>query len=406
VQPHQFPRRVLLCVSGNSPQIITETLYALAVESGGKPPFVPTEIRVLTTARGAEQTRLSLLAEDRAMLARLCEDYGLEGIRFDDGCIEVFQREDGTPLQDIVTPDDNRIAADHITRRVAELTADPDAAIHASIAGGRKTMGFYLGYAMSLYGREQDRVSHVLVSEGFTEHREFFFKPRKPRTLQGPHGWEMSTADAKIHLAEIPLVRLRSSEFDALSERRLGFAEAVARASRLADGVELRIRMDRSAGEGNAKCVVSLGGEALKLTQTQGLVLHWFALRRLRGEHDGSHGRVMRAAFKYPRHSSRSMGYLDELFALASTCYGEMSQVYASIDESLGGTQSALQREPCKWLEPLISGVNKAIRKQFGDVGVRRYGIGKDGVRGEIAYFLAQKPSLIVIEDPRKETSS
>jgi CRISPR-associated protein (TIGR02584 family) len=58
---------------------------------------------------------------------------------------------------------------------VRELTADPDCAIHASIAGGRKTMGFYLGYALSLFGRPQDRLSHVLVSSPFESNQNFFY---------------------------------------------------------------------------------------------------------------------------------------------------------------------------------------------------------------------------------------
>jgi CRISPR-associated protein (TIGR02584 family) len=28
--------------------------------------------------------------------------------------------------------------------------------------GERKTMGFYVGYALSLFGRAQDRLSHVI----------------------------------------------------------------------------------------------------------------------------------------------------------------------------------------------------------------------------------------------------
>lgn len=38
MEPHQFPRRILLCVTGLSPQIITETLYALTEQQ--RPPFV------------------------------------------------------------------------------------------------------------------------------------------------------------------------------------------------------------------------------------------------------------------------------------------------------------------------------------------------------------------------------
>jgi CRISPR-associated protein (TIGR02584 family) len=41
-------------------------------------------------------------------------------------------------------------------------TADPQASLHVSIAGERKTMGFYVGYALSLFGRTQGRLSHVL----------------------------------------------------------------------------------------------------------------------------------------------------------------------------------------------------------------------------------------------------
>ena len=37
---HSYPRRILLCVTGLTPQILTETLYALAVQR--QPPFVPT----------------------------------------------------------------------------------------------------------------------------------------------------------------------------------------------------------------------------------------------------------------------------------------------------------------------------------------------------------------------------
>jgi CRISPR-associated protein (TIGR02584 family) len=38
MEPHPFPRRILLCVTGLSPQIITETLYALSEQQ--RLPFV------------------------------------------------------------------------------------------------------------------------------------------------------------------------------------------------------------------------------------------------------------------------------------------------------------------------------------------------------------------------------
>ena len=39
--PATYPRRILLAVTGLSPQIVTETLHALAI--GNDTPFIPTE---------------------------------------------------------------------------------------------------------------------------------------------------------------------------------------------------------------------------------------------------------------------------------------------------------------------------------------------------------------------------
>ena len=43
-----FQRRILLAVTGLSPQVVTETLYALALEGGHE--RMPTEVHLVTTA--------------------------------------------------------------------------------------------------------------------------------------------------------------------------------------------------------------------------------------------------------------------------------------------------------------------------------------------------------------------
>ena len=149
--PEDHPRRILLAVTGLSPQIVTETVYALAVAP--VPPrrrFVPTEVRLITTREGAERAKLSLLHPDSGWFHRLLADYALPPIGFESEHIHVLEDADGRPLGDIRTPEDNNRAADTITEVVRELTRDDDSALHVSIAGGRKTMGFYLGYALSL----------------------------------------------------------------------------------------------------------------------------------------------------------------------------------------------------------------------------------------------------------------
>src|SRR5262249_42724217 len=141
--PEEYRRRVLLAVTGLSPQIVTETLYVLAV----KQKWIPTEIQVITTARGAENARLTLLSDHPGWVHRLREDSRLPEIRFGAENIHVINGPDGKPLDDILADADNVAVADFITEQVRAVTADPNASVHVSIAGGRKTMGFYIGYA-------------------------------------------------------------------------------------------------------------------------------------------------------------------------------------------------------------------------------------------------------------------
>ena len=207
MNPERYPRRILLCVAGLSPQIVTETLYALAVL--GEPRFVPTEIHLLTTAEGAEWARLTLLSEEPGWFYRLSRDYGLPHINFTPDSIHLLRAADGRPLVDIRQVADNEAIADAITDKVRALTADPDSALHASIAGGRKTMGFYLGYALTLFGRLQDRLSHVLVSSRFESNQDFFYPTIQERVIYAADQSPLDASAATVMLADIPFVRLR-----------------------------------------------------------------------------------------------------------------------------------------------------------------------------------------------------
>ena len=180
--PHQYPRRVLLAVAGLSPQILTETLYALAVVA--EPAFIPTEIQILTTVEGAERARLSLLSEDPGWFARLCRDYQLPPITFGTAQIQIITDADGRALDDIRSIEDNACVADRLIDTVRALSADPDCALHVSLAGGRKTMGYYAGYALSLFGRAQDRLSHVLVAAPFEQSWNFFYPTPYSRVIE------------------------------------------------------------------------------------------------------------------------------------------------------------------------------------------------------------------------------
>lgn len=227
--PESYPRRILLAVTGLSPQIVTETLYALA--RARTPAWIPTEVQIVTTLRGAENARLNLLSNEPGWFARLCREYQLPPIKFGASDIHVMRRRGGEALEDIRDDADNMAAADFITEHVRALTADEKSSLHVSIAGGRKTMGFFLGYALSLFGRAQDRLSHVLVSSPFESHTDFYYPSPKTRVLH-TRQQTLDAKNAKVWLGDIPFVRLREGLPDALLSGASRFPDSVIAAQR------------------------------------------------------------------------------------------------------------------------------------------------------------------------------
>ncbi|MEI6303105.1 MAG: CRISPR-associated ring nuclease Csm6 [Betaproteobacteria bacterium] len=321
-----YPRRVLLAVTGLTPQIVTETLYALAVAQAE--PWIPTEIRLVTTAEGAERARLSLLDPKDGQFHALCRDYGLTGqIAFAPANIMVIRDANGTPLTDIRTPADNTLAADALLAEVRTLCGDDTCALHVSIAGGRKTMGFFLGYALSLFGRSQDRLSHVLVNEPFEALREFYFPPAEPCVLHTEKGRPIHTADARVMLAEIPFVRLR----DGLPREALAhgapFASMVSTAQLAIDPPALRFDLKGKA--------LWCGNQAVALPPA---LLAWYAwLAQCRSSGVGEDGFV--------RHSDVSPeAYLKIYETVLGRGHSSLEQARLATRDGLDATQFEQKR--------------------------------------------------------------
>lgn len=138
-------RRILLIALGTTPHLLTLTLAALYKES---PEAMPTEIRIVTTELGAEMARRSFFGEGN-ILDAFWRDYGLSPAAFTEADIHAISSADGEPIADIRTLDDSNRAADLIVKLVRECCEDPDASLHVSIVGGRKSMGMLMGSAPS-----------------------------------------------------------------------------------------------------------------------------------------------------------------------------------------------------------------------------------------------------------------
>ena len=276
-EPHQFLSRILFLVSGLTPQIVTETLFALAVTR--QPLWVPTEIRILTTKNGYDKAVCELLDPEIGWFYRLLMDYKLPAIDFNAEKILVLNDSKGRPMTDIRSAEDNTFVADAVTKQIQEITKDDDCALHVSIAGGRKTMGFYAGYALSLYGRAQDRLSHVLV-ESQLESNPMFFYPA-PDVQSGKNGGKLNPDfDSAVHLAEIPFVRMRDGLSPEFLKGHMSFSEVVSNVQKFIPQVHLSLDA--------RSCTVVAGGESFTMRPSHFAFL-WMLADRARTGKSGVH---------------------------------------------------------------------------------------------------------------------
>ena len=361
-------RRILLVLTGLSPQVVTETLYGLTQKEN---PWVPTEVHLFTTKEGRERARLQLLDDGgEGWLKRFCEDYGLPDIRFDAACIHQPRYANGDEVADLRTPEDNQCAADSLCDLVRGFTEHEETELHVSIAGGRKTLGFYGGYALSLFGRSQDRLSHVLVDPDFEFDPQFFYPTPTSRVIfSSRHQKPLDTKDAKVTLADIPFVRMR----DGLPRRMLSgtatFSETISAAQEAASATpELRIEISNRQ--------VRAGHETLNFSPAELAFYVWFAKRR---------------ADDQPPIRWTDEGLHTEFLSVYRELYGDMDAGYERAEEALaGGMDNA-------YFDQRKSRVNKALQDQLGRTLAKLYQIESVGKRPNTRYAVTGVEAEAVI---------
>ena len=265
-------KSILLNVTGLTPQVVTETLYAIHQQGQA----LPEQIHILTTAEGYQRARLTLIND--GWLARFYHDYQLPKPDFSERYIHILQQANGEPLADIRTQADNQAIADGITEWIRTLTADPDTSLHVSIAGGRKTMGFYAGYALSLYGRTQDRLSHVLVSADYESHPQFYYPTPYSQVIYGndPTRKPLDTQNAEVMIADIAFVRLRHGLDTALLQGKSSFSASVAKAQQALGPAHLSIDLKQRS--------IKARDTLIKLTPVDLTFYSWLLKRQLGGQ--------------------------------------------------------------------------------------------------------------------------
>lgn len=388
-------RNILLCVAGMTPQVITETLYVLMVEREER----VDEIRVITTLDGRDKIMTgisngrgraeeSLLHPQAGQFYAFCRDFHIDprSIRFDEKSIALLHTRDHLTLPDIRTPEENELAGDTICDIVRELAKDDDIRIHASAAGGRKTMSIYLTAAMQLFGRVQDTLSHVLVNEDFEGNTAFYYPPPEPVTIKTRDGREVSTADARIYLAPIPFIRLRGARSEWLREGERRYGDFVRQAQdylNLAESVhDVKIHL-------RDKTVTVANVDVRTLTEKEFFIYALFA--HLRQENRGAAGCVSPGEIRREdldallRRITSAAGEEQSLDDYESSRFDFVRALAKQIDSRIPKDQEDLR-------DSIIETISKIKRKFKKAALPENYAIIRSGGRGAARYGLKVDP--------------
>lgn len=347
----QHKKHIIIAVIGLTPQIITETLYALAVRE--EKSIIPHAIYVITTLEGKKQVIRKLLDDGKGKYYQFCGEYGIDSsrIEFDESTIFVVRDLDNRPLEDIRNNTENETVANFIINFVRDKAQDMDTIIHASAAGGRKTMSIYLAYAMSLFGRKDDMLYHVLVSPPEYESSPDFYYIGK----------SASPNYARIELAEIPFIRLREKLEQLELSSGMSYGEMVRRSQGELDLLQPlpEIKIYDKSGK------IFINNRELVLRP-----LSWAVYRTF----------IEQKTDHCVRHDLDACGdclecFLDMQGILADPYLDRIFKWYKHItkldDDRIAASRKSSDED--KWHRQKFAHINKEIRNQFRDRNIERY---------------------------------
>lgn len=201
-------KTVLLAILGESPGVLTETLWELARTS---PDQFPSEISIMTTLRGREVLKRQLASRILPTLIRTLEEKFSSNFKRPYTALHVFPARDGLEqMVDLQSREDVEAAGDVMLRWVRGFVFEENTRVIASISGGRKSMTSLLTTCMTLLGRPGDRMVHVHVPSPYDRPlTPPFLYPGQLKTHQTPEGTAISGEDVPITLIDMPFIPLQ-----------------------------------------------------------------------------------------------------------------------------------------------------------------------------------------------------
>lgn len=274
-----MPKTLLISLVGATPAVLTETVYALAHQ---EEPAVPDRVIAITTSTGADLLKEKLFAEGH--WEQLCNDlrsqgHDIEGkLKFGNtgDAIRVFPDSTGSrELDDIRSAEDNEAVAEFFMELIRGFTENDTYNLIVSIAGGRKTTSALLHSVMTLLGRVQDQVNHILIDDTWIFHPDFMYPGCKGEFKDRDTGEALSSSDAELNLVDVPFIPLRYLFQRDLEGPARGFVDLMnqIRTRTVNVDADLSVQLDTRAGGYN------VNGQSVGLSANEFLLYLYFALR-------------------------------------------------------------------------------------------------------------------------------
>ncbi len=217
---------VLVTTLGTSPSVLTSTVWALAHHQQ----LVPNRIKVLTSCPGRDRLLQQVFSPAKEYGGNTAWDHLCQSLKSDGFDIAGRLEFAPTPaylrvfttvtpgkhvaheLDDITSQAENEQVADAMLETLRGVMND-DTQVIASIAGGRKTVSALFYACVSLIGRSDDRIIHVVVNDPFARsdlQPPFFFPSQQTAPLVYDGKRSVPASDARVSIIDVPFVPLAS----------------------------------------------------------------------------------------------------------------------------------------------------------------------------------------------------
>jgi hypothetical protein len=200
-----------------------------------------------------------------------------------------------------------------------------------------------MGYALSLFGRSQDRLSHVLVSSDFEANPDFYY-PTKDGSIiydKRHNNRPLDPAQADVILADIPFLRINNNEAQNTMSG-FSFKETIDATQELLQPVSLVIDFNKQ--------LILANNHLLKLQDQQFAFYCWVLQCQQKGK-----------PVRTPANNDEQFVYFKDFIKIYKEVKGEMGS-YEKTDDSFDDGMKS------KYIQETVSKIKREVEKQLGIV--------------------------------------